>query len=96
MHSFKKERGEKSERKQTSSKKKKNKEKISRENIIFFFFFFCHCSRTGETGICFKVSWQKWGKNSLLENELLDYHREGKGGNWEKNLFHDWCKYLEV
>lgn len=69
----------KSERKQTSSKKK-NEEKISRENIIFFFF----ALERMKLEYALKYPGKSGGKNSLRENELLDYHR-GKGGDG-KNL----------
>lgn len=69
----------KSERKQTSSKKK-NEEKISRENIIFFFF----ALERIKLEYALKYPGKSGGKNSLRENELLDYHR-GKGGDG-KNL----------
>lgn len=67
----------KSERKQTSSKKK-NEEKISRENIIFFF-----CSRTDETGICFKVSWQKWGQKFVARKRIIGLSSRERG-RWKK------------
>lgn len=76
MRVFKK---KKSERKQTSSKKK-NEEKISRENIIFFFF----ALERMKLEYALKYPGKSGGKNSLRENELLDYHR-GKGGDG-KNL----------
>lgn len=66
-------------RKQTSSKKK-NEEKISRENIIFFFF----ALERMKLEYALKYPGKSGGKNSLRENELLDYHR-GKGGDG-KNL----------
>lgn len=66
-------------------KKEKNKEKISRENIIFFFFcFLLTALELDETGIRFKVSWQKWGQKT---NYWIIIEGEGK------NL--SWCKYLE-
>lgn len=77
MRVFKKKK--KSERKQTSSKKK-NEEKISRENIIFFFF----ALERMKLEYALKYPGKSGGKNSLRENELLDYHR-GKGGDG-KNL----------
>lgn len=76
MRVFKK---KKSERKQTSSEKK-NEEKISRENIIFFFF----ALERMKLEYALKYPGKSGGKNSLRENELLDYHR-GKGGDG-KNL----------
>lgn len=76
MRVFKKKK--KSERKQTSSEKK-NEEKISRENIIFFFAL-----ERMKLEYALKYPGKSGGKNSLRENELLDYHR-GKGGDG-KNL----------
>lgn len=64
-------------------KQKKNEEKISRENIIFFFCFLLTALELDETGIRFKVSWQKWGQKT---NYWIIIEGEGK------NL--SWCKYL--
>lgn len=63
-------------RKQTSSKKK-NEEKISRENIIFFFAL-------DETGICFKVSWQKWGQKFVARKRIIGLSSRERGDG--KNL----------
>lgn len=73
----KKKRKRTKENRRVQKKKKKYRERIS---------FFRHCSRKDETGICFKASWQKWGKIRCEKNELLDYHRgeERRGWNWGK------------
>lgn len=67
------------------SKKKKRTKKKYRERILFFFFFcfLLTALELDETGIRFKVSWQKWGQKT---NYWIIIEGEGK------NL--SWCKYL--
>lgn len=59
--------------------RKKRTKKKYQERISFFFF----CSRTDETGICFKVSWQKWGQKFVARKRIIGLSSRERGG-WKK------------
>lgn len=68
----------KKKRKKTDEFEKKERRKNIKREYHFFF-----CSRTDETGICFKVSWQKWGQKFVARKRIIGLSSRERGG-WKK------------